>query len=151
MPLIIRWPQVIATGSQCDEPTVHVDFFPTFAEIAQTAVDADYPLDGVSMVPLFRSPTRSLNREAIYYHFPGYLQAYIKEAEWRTTPVSTIRVGNWKLMEFFEDNRLELYNLANDLSEKNNLVDKQPERARQLHEKLVTWRKGLKAAMPRMK
>ena len=100
---------------------------------------------------LFRSPETSLSREAIYWHMPGYLQAYIKETVWRTTPVSVIRAGNYKLLEFFEDNRLELYNLANDLGEKQNLAEKLPEKTRELHAKLVAWRKSTGAAMPRMK
>ncbi|NOY43541.1 MAG: sulfatase [Planctomycetes bacterium] len=151
VPLIIRWPKVIAAGGTCDEPAVHVDMYPTFVELAKAEVPDAYTLDGVSLAPLLRSPLQSLDREAIYAHFPGYLQSYIKEAVWRTTPVSTIRVGNWKLMEFFEDDHLELYNLAEDLGERKNLVDQEPERTRELHEKLVAWRKNTGAAMPRRK
>jgi len=151
VPLIVRWPNVIKPGAECNEPTVHVDFFPTFSEIAGVKSTADYSLDGVSMRPLFHSPSTHLQREAIYSHFPGYLQAYIEKALWRTTPVSTIRQGDWKLMEFLEDGHLELYNLAEDLSEKNNLAESIPERAEILHRKLNTWRENINAAMPTMK
>ena len=120
-------------------------------ELVEVEQEQDSPLDGVSITPLFRSPHAPLEREAIYAHFPGYLESYIKEAVWRTTPVATIRVGDWKLMEFFEDDRLELYNLKEDLSERQNLASRMPHRTRQLHEKLITWRMSVKAAMPRMK
>src|SRR5206468_3294223 len=88
----------------------------------------------------------SLHRDAIYWHFPGYLGA--GEKSWRTTPVGAIRSGDWKLLEFFEDDRLELYNLRDDLSEKNNLAAKMPEKTKELHAKLLAWRAELKAPMP---
>ncbi|MCA9232989.1 MAG: sulfatase [Planctomycetales bacterium] len=151
VPLIVRWPTQIEAGATCDEPVVHVDFYPTFLDIAESKTATDFPLDGVSMLPLFRSPTSSLDREAIYFHFPGYLQSYIEEALWRTTPVSTIRAGDWKLMEFLEDGHLELYNLAQDLGERHNLADEKPQQARQLHKQIVQWRNEIGAAMPRPK
>ena len=101
------------------------------------------------MVPLFKDPTAKLDREAIYFHFPGYLEGGTDG--WRTTPVSTIRAGDWKLLEFFEDGRLELYNLKDDLSEKNNLAAKMPEKVKELHQKLIAWRTKINAAMPKMK
>ena len=96
-------------------------------------------------MPLLRGGT-SLGREAIYWHFPGYLGA--GSNTWRTTPGGAIRAGNWKLIEYFEDGRLELYNLAEDLGERNNLATKMPERARELHDKLVAWREQVGARMP---
>jgi len=87
-----------------------------------------------------------LRRQAIYHHFPGYLGA--GQNTWRTTPVGVITAGDWKLMEFFEDGRLELYNLREDLGEKVNLAAERPEKARELHEKLVAWRKSVGAPMP---
>ena len=70
---------------------------------------------------LLRDADGSLKREAIYQHFPGYLG--IGPGQWRTTPVGLIQAGDWKLMEFFEDGRLELYNLRDDIGETNNLAD----------------------------
>jgi arylsulfatase A-like enzyme len=101
------------------------------------------------MVPLLRDGTAKLPREAIFTHFPGYLEG--GPGSWRTAPVGTIRAGDWKLLEFFEDNRLELYNLKDDLGEKTNLAAKMPEKAKELREKLAVWRKQLNAPMPTLK
>ena len=145
VPLIVRWPGVTPPGSTCDVPTIHVDLYPTFLQIAGAAAPAGYPLDGESLVPLLRQ-SGTLRREAIYHHFPGYLGA--GQNTWRTTPVGVITVGDWKLMEFFEDGRLELYNLRDDLSEQVNLAGKNPEKTKELHEKLVAWRASVRAPMP---
>ena len=145
VPFIARWPGVTKPGSTCDTPTIHVDLYPTFLEIAAAGAPADYRLDGESLVPLLRQ-SGPLRRQAIYHHFPGYLGA--GQNTWRTTPVGVITAGDWKLMEFFEDGRLELYNLREDLGEKVNLAAERPEKARELHEKLVAWRKSVGAPMP---
>ncbi len=145
VPFIVRWPGVAKAGSSCDVPTIHVDLFPTLLEIAG-ANTPDQVLDGESLVKLFRDSGSQLNRPAIYQHFPGYLGA--GGGTWRTTPVSLVQSGNWKLMEFLEDGRLELYNLADDLGESNNLASDMPDKARQLHEQLIAWRSKIKAPMP---
>ncbi len=146
VPLIVRWPGVTKAGSTCDVPTIHVDLFPTFAEIGKAAAPEGQPLDGESLVPLFRDAAASLKREAIYQHFPGYLGA--GENTWRTTPVGLIEVGDWKLMEFFEDGRLELYNLKDDIGETKNLAADLPEKAKKLHAKMLMWREAIIAPMP---
>jgi arylsulfatase A-like enzyme len=87
-----------------------------------------------------------LPREAIYWHFPGYLGAGADS--WRTTPAGAIRVGDFKLLEFFEDNRLELYNLRDDVGQKTNLATSMPEKTKELHSRLVAWRAEVKAPMP---
>ncbi|MCX7826507.1 MAG: DUF4976 domain-containing protein, partial [Verrucomicrobiae bacterium] len=102
-------------------------------------------LDGESLVPLLRQ-SGPLKRDAIFHHFPGYLGA--GENTWRTTPVGVITAGDWKLMEFFEDGRLELYNLKDDIGEQKNLAAAMPEKAKELHDKLVAWRKSVNAPMP---
>jgi arylsulfatase A-like enzyme len=104
-------------------------------------------VDGVSLVPLFDSGgSASLGRDAIYWHFPGYLGA--GRDSWRTTPAGAIRSGDYKLLEFFEDERIELYNLRDDLSQQHNLAKEQPEVARELARKLREWRKSVHAPMP---
>ncbi|MEI6175500.1 MAG: sulfatase [Verrucomicrobiota bacterium] len=144
-PFIVRWPGVVKPGSTCDAPTIHVDVYQTLLEIA-SAPRPDQVLDGESMVPLFKNPGASLKRQAIYQHFPGYLGS--GPGLWRTTPVGTIQVGDWKLMEYFEDHRLELYNLKDDISEKNNLAEKMPDKAKELLAMMTTWRESIKAPMP---
>jgi arylsulfatase A-like enzyme len=145
-PFIVRWPGVVKPGTVCDVPTIHVDLCPTFAEIAAAQLPAGYTLDGESLVPLLRNADAHLKRDAIYAHFPGYLGA--GDDQWRTTPVGVIQVGDWKLMEFFEDGRLELYNLRDDIGEQHNLATKMPEKTKQLHARLIAWRKEVKAPMP---
>jgi arylsulfatase A-like enzyme len=144
-PFVIRWPGVTQPGSVCGVPTIHVDIFPTFLEIA-SAPRPRQVLDGESLVKLFRDPVAKLNRTAIYQHFPGYLGA--GENTWRTTPVSVIQSGDWKLLEFLEDGRLELYNLSDDIGESNNLEKTMPEKTRELHDRLIAWRQDVKAPMP---
>lgn len=146
VPFIIRWPGVIKAGTSCDVPTIHVDVYPTFAEIGKASLPSGQTLDGESLVPLLRNPAARLQREAIYQHFPGYLGA--GENTWRTTPVGTIEVGDWKLMEFFEDGHLELYNLRDDLGEQKNLAAENPEKTKELHAKMIAWREAIKAPMP---
>ncbi len=146
VPLIVRWPGVTKAGSSSDVPTIHVDLYPTFAEIGKAALPEGQPLDGESLVPVFRDSAASLKREAIYQHFPGYLGA--GENTWRTTPVGLIEIGDWKLMEYFEDGRLELYNLKDDIGEQKNLATEMPEKAKELHVKMIAWREAIKAPMP---
>lgn len=146
VPFIVRWPGVTPAGTTNDVPAIHVDVFPTLLEIAGAAAPTTQTLDGESLVPLFRSADGTLKRDAIYQHFPGYLGA--GQNTWRTTPVGLIEVGDWKLMEFFEDGRLELYNLADDIGESRNLASTMPDKARELHNRLVSWRESVNAPMP---
>jgi arylsulfatase A-like enzyme len=144
-PFIVRWPGVSKPGSACDVPTIHVDLYPTFLELA-AAPKPKHVLDGESLVPLFRDPEAKLARDAIFQHFPGYLGA--GPGQWRTTPVSLIQSGDWKLMEFLEDGRLELYNLREDVGESKNLAQSMPDKAKELHARLVAWRADVSAPMP---
>ncbi|MEI6234208.1 MAG: sulfatase [Planctomycetota bacterium] len=144
-PFIVRWPGVTTAGALCDVPSIHVDIYPTLLEIAG-APKPKHVLDGESLVKLFHDPKASLTRDAIYQHFPGYLGA--GGNTWRTTPVSLIQSGDWKLMEFLEGHKLELYNLKDDIGERTNLAEKNPEKTKELQAKLVAWRDAIKAPMP---
>jgi len=147
VPYIFRWPGKIQPRSECSVPIISVDLYPTLLEIAGGKPPADYPLDGVSYAKLlFAGGNGSLDRDALFWHFPGYLGAGADT--WRTTPGGAIRAGDWKLQEYFEDGRLELYNLRDDLSQKNNLATSNPAKAQELHAKLLAWRKELNAPMP---
>lgn len=144
-PFIVRWPGVTKPGSTSAVPTAHVDIFPTLLEIS-SAPQPRQVLDGESIVKLFRDPASKLQRDAIFQHFPGYLGS--GPGLWRTTPVSVIQSDDWKLMEFLEDGHLELYNLRDDIGETKNLAEEKPEKAKELHTRLIAWRAEVKAPMP---
>jgi len=137
-PLIVRWPGIIKIGTTCSVPVTSVDFYPTFMDIIGTGGDANHVLDSQSILPLLRQ-TGTLKRDAIYWHYPHYHHS---------RPAGAIRQGDWKLIEFYEDGRLELYNLKDDIGEKENLAAKMPEKAAELQGKLAAWRKSVGAKMP---
>jgi len=141
-PLIVRWPGVTKAGSQCHELVSSCDFYPTFLDITGLAGDAEHnaDMDGQSLVPLLKDPAATLGRDTLCWHYPHYYPT--------TTPVSAIRQGPWKLLEYFEDNHIELYNLDNDLAEKNDLARRMPEKAKELRKRLNQWRQSVNAQMP---
>ena len=147
-PMVASWQGVIPAGSTCEEPVIGIDFFPTMLELAGAPAPEDHVLDGVSLMPLFKGQRKTLEREALFWHFPAYLQGYRKGMTWRTTPAGSVRMGDWKLIEFFEDGKLELYHLAEDLGETKNLAASRPEKRDQLHAALKGWRKRVQAPVP---
>jgi arylsulfatase A-like enzyme len=146
VPWIARWPGHIPGGTT-DVPIISVDLLPTFAELAGIPREKLPAVDGVSLAGLLRSGGREAPVRDLYWHFPGYLGA--GQGAWRTTPVSAIRSGRWKLLEFLEDRRVELYDLEADLSQTTNLADTAPEKASELRQKLNQWRTAVSAPMPR--
>jgi arylsulfatase A-like enzyme len=147
VPYIFRWTGTIKPGGVNDTPINSVDLYPTLLAISGAHPPADYPLDGTSYAPLLVSGGGDAReRKPLYWHFPGYLGA--KNDTWRTTPGGSIRDGDWKLLEYFEDGRLELYNLRHDIGERNNLATAQPQRAAALRQKLASWRQQVGAKMP---
>jgi arylsulfatase A-like enzyme len=149
VPYIFRWPGRIPPGTLSDQTITTVDLYPTLLEVAGLQKPKDYILDGVSFWNVLTSGGKAdLKRpgNAIYWHFPGYLGA--GAGLWRTKPAGAMLEGDWKFIEFFEDNRQELYNLKSDIGEKNNLALTNPEKTRELAQKLASWRKELKAPMP---
>lgn len=150
VPYIFRWTGKVTAGVTCDTPIISVDLYPTLLEVAGAKPPANHPLDGVSCLGLLTTGGKApLPRDAIFWHFPGYLGA--GQDSWRTTPAGAIRTGDWKLIEFFEDGRLELYNLRDDIGEQNNLAAKMPDKASDLHARLVAWREAIHAPMPQRK
>jgi arylsulfatase A-like enzyme len=139
-PLLVRFPGVVAAGSRCDSIMTSPDFYPTFLEVAGLPLRPEQHMDGVSLMPLLRGDT-TFKRGAIFWHYPHY-------GNQGGTPGSSVREGDWKLIEFFEDNRLELYNLAEDPGESTNLAATQPETAARLHALLKDWRVSVCAAIP---
>ncbi len=155
-PYFVRWPKAIPAGSKCATPVSHVDLLPTFCDVAGVTIPKDKILDGVSLKPLFES--KDIAPRSLFWHFPIYLQNYgsshdnaMKEARdpmFRTRPGSVIRDGDWKLHQYFENGGLELYNLKEDLGEKQNLAKSHPEKAQELLTKLNTWRDEVNAPIP---
>lgn len=151
VPYIIKWPNTIKAGTTNTTPIVNMDFFPTFMNI----LDIDLPekiLDGKNILPLLKGDI--IKERPLFWHFPIYLQAYKptkddgRDPLFRTRPGSTVRYKNWKLHHYFEDNALELYNLDDDLGERNNLVDSNPKKANELYNLLETWRLEVNAPVP---
>jgi arylsulfatase A-like enzyme len=138
---IMRWPAVIKPGSTCRVPVTSNDYYPTFLEAAGLPALPAQHCDGVSLMPLLRGG-RKLDRDAIYWHYPHY-------GNQGDTPACAIRAGDWKLIEHFEDGRLELFNLRQDVSEQHSLAGTEPARVKRLHNKLKRWRKGVEALIPK--
>lgn len=147
VPLIYRWKGKIAPGRTSDEPVNSVDLYPTLLAVTGAAAPQGYQLDGASYAALLSGDSASkATRPPLYWHFPGYLGA--GQGTWRTTPGGAIRAGDWKLIEYFEDGESKLYNLRDDVGERNNLAAAQPERVAELHKQLSAWREAVGAPMP---
>ncbi len=139
-PMIIKWPGVTEPNSVCNEPVISNDFFPTILQMAGLPLMPHQHKDGVSLVPLLFGK-ENLKPRALYWHFPHYHGS-------GSRPSGAIRLGDFKLIEWFEDNSIELYNLKEDIGERNNLAKKMPDKAQQLRKMLEEWRYDVGALMP---
>jgi arylsulfatase A-like enzyme len=135
-PLIVRFPGVVKAGRVIDTPVSSVDFAPTMCDVAGVSAG---DVDGVSLMPLLRGVT--LPARPLFWHYPHY-------SNQGGEPASAIREGDWKLIEFHQDGRRELFNLREDISETRNLVEKEAARARRMAAALDAWRKKSGAVMP---
>ena len=140
VPLFIRWPGMIEAGSLCSEPVTSTDFYPTLLESAGLDLIPDQHTDGISLLPLLNGEP-SLDREAIFWHYPHY-------GNQGGTPGSSVRMRAFKLIEFFEDGRLELYNLDEDPGETVNLAESHPEQMLQMKKALKQWQHSVEAKIP---
>ncbi len=151
VPLAISWPGKVAAGSRCDTPVIGTDFFAMFEEMLDLEASGDQPCDGQSLITLLTGQSDSLER-ALYWHFPAYLQGKdypgAADNQFRTRPCGVIRQGDWKLIVFFEDQRLELYNLTEDFGETTNAAEENPEIALRLLDDLRRWRERTDAQVP---
>ncbi len=138
VPLIMSWEGIIEAGSESCVPVSTPDFFATFMELA--GMEDDYS-SGKSLLPLFKGQGR-LERDAIYWHYPHY------HSNPEAIPAGAIRMGPYKLIELFEGNRLELYDLSRDISESQNIAGEYPGIAQHLHHKLKQWQKAAGAQFP---
>jgi arylsulfatase A len=139
VPLIVKWPGVTKAGSVNTTPVISVDFFPTILEMADQK-PAPAGGDGESLVTLLKGRSR-LQRDTIYWHYPHYHPGSAR-------PYSAIREGDWKLIHFFEDDHVELYNLKSDMSEKSDVAATEVKRAADLRAKLNAWRTKVGAQLP---
>ena len=166
VPMFVYWPGKVKPGSLCEEPVISTDFYPTFLQMARISPPQNYKLDGISILPLLRGE-KKLSRESMFWHFPGYLQAYegmtdeSRDPLFRTRPVSVIRKRDWKLLMFHEEwildggrkdldrnNSVELYNLKDDIAEQNNLAQINIRKRDELLKELIDWQKNIKAPIP---
>lgn len=140
VPFIVRWPGVVKPGSVCDTPVISLDGYPTMLEIAGVKPGAGQIIDGTSLVPLLKGAGR-LERDTIFWHYPHYHPG-------GATPYGAVRKGDLRLVEFLEDNHVELYNLKEDLGETKDLAAAMPEKAQELRKVLADWRTAVGAQMP---
>ena len=139
-PMMVRWPGVTKPNSACPWPVISTDFYPTILEIAGIPLDPYQHMDGISLTTLLKG-NEKVDRAEIFWHYPHY-------GNQGGSPGSAIRDGEYKLIEFFEDGHLELYNIDKDIGENYNLINKQPEIADSLFNKLSKWRKEVHAMYP---
>ena len=141
VPLLIKWPGVVEPGTTSAEPVTSVDYFPTIAEVAGLDLPEGRQIDGVSLAKHLSSQGRiKLARDAIFWHFPHYRH--------NPGPYSIIREENWKLIKFYEG-PMELFDLKNDLGEKQNLASEMPEKVKRLENRLLAHLESVGAKMPK--
>ncbi|MGI9244127.1 MAG: sulfatase [Verrucomicrobiales bacterium] len=140
VPLIVRWPGVTKAGAVSAVPVSSVDYFPTIAASAGVELPDGLVIDGLDLMPVLRGG-EALDREAIFWHFPHYRGKVI--------PYSIVRQGDWKLLKRYEGPTYELFNLKDDLSEKQDLAEQLPERVEALDSVLVEWLEHTGAKLPR--
>jgi len=154
VPFFVNWPGVVQPGTKTGVPVTGVDMYPTFCDLTGAKKPKGQPLDGLSLVPLLKGQNRDLGNRPLYWHFPAYLQSYNSVTDeqrdrlFRSRPCSLIRVGDWKLHQYFEDNGVELYNLRQDIGETTDLAKTNPEKTKELLKQLEQWKKDIGAPIP---
>ncbi len=138
-PLLVRWPGVVKPGSVIDTPVCSPDFFPTFLEAADAKPQPGQVLDGLSLLPVFKGGT--LPERALFWHYPHY-------GNQGGAPAAAIRRGQWKLIEWQEDGRVELFDVVADIGETQDLAAQEPQRVAQLRDELHAWQKEVGAKFP---
>jgi arylsulfatase A-like enzyme len=148
-PMFVWWPDQIKSRTHSNVPVTNLDFYPTILDLLNIPVPENLILDGQSLKPILMG--KKLEERPLFWHFPIYLEGGNHETQdpvFRTRPGSAIRLGNWKLIEYFENDDLELYNLMYDIGEENNLAKENPGKLQELHELLKDWRKEVGAPVP---
>ena len=139
-PMIVVAPGVAKPGTVCDVPVISTDFYPTLLQLAGRPLKPEQHRDGVSFVPLLKGEASPRGRP-LFWHYPHY-------SNQGGAPNGVIRDGDWKLIEWYEDGALELYNITEDIGERNNLTAQHPDKVKELHGMLIAWRKEVGALMP---
>lgn len=139
VPAVVRWTGRIHAQRVCTTPALTQDLYPTFLSVGGVRLPSAAEIDGVSLASLLDDPSKELSPRELYWHLPHYHHS---------TPAGAVRQGDWKLIEFFETNSVELYHLSNDVSEAVDLAEREPARVRELREKLASWRRAVGARMP---
>ena len=140
-PLVVYWPNVTQAGGVCDRPVCNVDFYPTFARAASAPVEQD--VDGVSLVPVLKNAKAALARDTLYWHYPLKKPHFLSGRS-----AGAIRKGNWKLIEFFDLGKVELYDLAGDPGEQHDLAQERPDKRQELLQSLHDWQRRVGAKWP---
>jgi arylsulfatase A-like enzyme len=143
IPLIVCWPKIVPAGKVCDVPTSNVDFYPTLLECVGIKPDPKQELDGVSILRILKNPEEELDRNVLYWHYPLDKPHFLGGRS-----SSAIRQGDWKLIAFFDTGTIELYNLARDPGETQNVADEHPERTSEMARRLAAWRQGITGGSP---
>ena len=140
VPLIVKYPGVVNAGTTCSEPAISYDFYPTFVEAGKGKLPTNQTIDGLNILPLLQNPKAKLNRKAIHWHYPHYHH---------DRPASAIRERDWKLIEYLDGSGdVELYHIAQDLSESKNLANEKKGKVGDLKQKLIAWRNDVLARIP---
>lgn len=137
-PFIVKWPNKIKQGYKSNALVGSIDLFPTFLEMAEGKLPENQIIDGKSIIPEMMEEKLDSERE-FFWHYPVYHHS---------VPASAVRKGDFKLIHFYDDNHLELYNLKDDISESNNLAQRNKEKTTELFGHLKNWLKVVDAAMP---
>ena len=141
VPLIVRWPGKVEAGAVEETPVILTDLHPTILSATGLDLNSTIPNDGHNLLPLLKGKEKLKNR-AVYWHYPNF--AFHRDNRLG----SAIREGDHKLIHFYDTDSVELYNLKNDISEKNDLSGKMPQLASRLKNKLKVWLKDSGAVMP---
>jgi len=142
-PLLIRWPRVVKAKSVCNTPTCNIDFYPTFLRIIGHKVSRGQHIDGISILPLLKNLKSELERDTFYWHYPLEKPHFLGGRS-----AGAIRQGSFKLIEFFDNGQVELYNLADDITEEHNLAAELPNKVTELQKRLAKWRAEVGASLP---
>jgi len=165
-PFFVHNPKFIKPG-ETDQLACHVDIYPTLLDFAGGSVPKDYILDGISLRPVILGSRKAIDRPTIYWHFPGYLDKPCpggRDQIFRQRPSTVMRKGDWKLTLYYEEWMLdggwdardtsgcvELYNIAEDISETHDLASEMPAKRDELLKEMLSWIKANDVPLPTLK